>query len=102
MGCDLTWSEWSASGSQHAVAAHLKGLGEVQVVEDEQVPRGSGDEHLGTIRRQTHPHQVAGVEELFVRAAVLCEPATSCLENENINWLIRNSEGLELFSLGQW
>ena len=74
-GCGLTGGEGGASRSQHPVAAHLQGLGEVQVVEDEQVPRGRGDEHLGTVGRQTHPHQVAGVEELFVRAAVLCKPA---------------------------
>lgn len=43
-------------------------------MEDEQVPRGRGDEHLGTVGRQTHPHQVTGVEELLVRAAVFCEP----------------------------
>lgn len=44
-------------------------------MEDKQVARRRGDEHLGTVGRQTHSHQVAGVEELFVRAAVLCEPA---------------------------
>lgn len=44
-------------------------------MQDEQVPRGRGDEHLGTVGCQTHPHQVAGVEELFVRAAVLCKSA---------------------------
>lgn len=44
-------------------------------MEDEQVARRCGDEHLGTVGRQTHSHQIAGVEELFVRAAVLCEPA---------------------------
>lgn len=73
--CGLTWAEGCPSSSQHTVAAHLEGLGEVQVVEDEQVPWGSGDEHLGTVGCQTHPHQVAGVEELFVRAAILCKPA---------------------------
>lgn len=44
-------------------------------MEDEQIPRGRGDEHLGTVRCQAHPHEVSGVEELFVRAAVLGEPA---------------------------
>lgn len=52
----FTWAEGSPPRSQHTVAAHLQGLGEVQVMEDEQVPRGSGDEHLRTVGRQTHPH----------------------------------------------
>lgn len=44
-------------------------------MQNEQVARRRGDEHLGAVGRQTHPHQVASVEELLVRAAVLREPA---------------------------
>jgi len=73
----LTGAEGRPSRPQHAVAAHLEGLREVKVVEDEQIPRGRGDEHLGTVGRQPHPHQVTGVEELFVRAAVFCKPAVA-------------------------
>lgn len=52
----FTWAEGCPSRSKHTIAAHLEGLGEVQIVENEQVPWGSGDEHLGTVGRQTHPH----------------------------------------------
>lgn len=33
-----TRAEGGPSGTQHTVAAHLQGLSEVQVVEDEQIP----------------------------------------------------------------
>ena len=46
-------------------------------MEDQQVARGCGDQHLGAVGRQTHPHQVARVEELLVGAAVFREPAGS-------------------------
>lgn len=70
-----TCTKWSASGPQDAVTANLKALSEVKVMQNKQVTRGGGDEHLAAVWRQAHPHQIARVKELLMRTAVFCEPA---------------------------
>lgn len=43
-------------------------------MQNQQVTRGGGDQHFGTVWRQPHSHQKTGVKKLPVGTSILCAP----------------------------